>query len=250
MRDEYGTPLNLSGASVVFVTADGTPIRATSITAKVNPGVNYEMSIALDSGVTPTVYKPTAVVPAQEFRLQVRIGQVLYLPIEMTGDFSHMGEPAKRTRLNLTLGEDLDGDGIPDAWERALIALLGGGLTLADIRPGDDADGDGINNLNEYLAGTFAFDPNDGFRLKQFAGGTGDSVMLEFLALTGRRYSLETSSDLRSWKPVQFRLISEEPPTATELMNEYRSADVRLLQVEVPDVGGVSTNRYFRGLVQ
>jgi hypothetical protein len=48
----------------------------------------------------------------------------------MKGDLSKLGEPGKRTHLDLTLGEDLDGDGIPDAWERALLAALGGNRTL------------------------------------------------------------------------------------------------------------------------
>ena len=39
------------------------------------------------------------------------------------------------------------------------------GGTLANIRPGDDLDGDGISNYNEYLTGTYAFDPTDGFFL-------------------------------------------------------------------------------------
>ena len=30
-----------------------------------------------------------------------------------------LGKPSETTRLDLTLGEDSDGDGLPDAWERA-----------------------------------------------------------------------------------------------------------------------------------
>jgi hypothetical protein len=136
---------------------------------------------------------------------------------------------------------------MPDAWERALLAALGGNLTLADIRPGDDSDGDGISNLDEYLAGTYAFDPADGFSLALVGVNAGASV-LEFLAIRGRTYTVQASTDLRAWVPVQFRLVSGG--AQAQLLNNYHATDVRQLQVEVPFTAGAETNRYFRALVQ
>lgn len=49
---------------------------------------------------------------------------------------------------------DTDADGLPDAWEQAILDFLGDEtLTIADIDPQGDVDGDGISNLDEYLAG-------------------------------------------------------------------------------------------------
>ena len=48
------------------------------------------------------------------------------------------------TALAAGAGNDLDGDGMTDQWERAF------GLNS----PSGDADGDGVNNLSEYIGGT------------------------------------------------------------------------------------------------
>ena len=62
------------------------------------------------------------------------------------------GHPA-RLRVMWTDLADADGDGLPDAWERA---VLGGRPSVVD--PGGDADGDGVINVNEFIMGTDAGD--------------------------------------------------------------------------------------------
>ncbi len=146
------------------------------------------------------------------------------------------------------MGEDSDGDGLPDAWERALIAALGGGLTLEDIRPNDDTDGDGISNLQEYLAGTYAFDPQDGFRLNIVDHANGNPV-LEFLAIRGRSYALEASSDLQSWNPAQFRLLTDTLDAPGR--DCYQATDVRLQRLEALPPGGQAPDHlFYRAKVQ
>ncbi len=114
----------------------------------------------------------------------------------MKGDFSRLGQPAEETRMDLTLGQTSDGDGLPDAWDRAMLGSRGG--TLEDVTPGGDFDGDQISNRDEYLAGTYASDPSDGFSLSLVEMREGRSV-LEFLAVRGRTYSVEASEDLQTW---------------------------------------------------
>jgi hypothetical protein len=226
VRDEMGHPLTLSGAEVILESATGT-IKA-AIMPGLHPGVNYKLEISMDSAVTSDRYKTTALSSTLPFKLRVRIGKAVYLPIEMSGEFSKLGEPAQATRIDLTLGEDSDGDGLPDAWERALIAAAAG--KLADVRPGDDPDGDGQSNLSEYQAGTYAFDSQDGFSLKVVEVKAG-APTLEFMSIRGRTYTVFGSSDLREWAQVPFRLDGDSADAADR--QSYHADDSRVLRAAV-----------------
>ena len=244
VRNQFGDPINIFPADVFLETPSGSQLRA-SLVSGLEPGVNYRLEVPMDSGTATDLYKPTAMRPFYQFKLKVQIDRNVYVPIEMAGDFSQIGRPGQNTRIDLTLGVDSDGDGLPDAWEEALIALFGG--SLASINPNDDTDGDGISNLNEYLAGTYAFDPTDGFELSLTGHDEGRS-QLEFLAIRGRTYTIQASTNLQQWMPVDFRVVTGGAPGT--LQKNYQATDVRLLQVEVPFQTGAETNRYFRAMVQ
>ncbi len=233
VRDEKGDPLRASGAEVVLEADGAQPVR-TTITEISETPINYRLQVPLDSGTVGGLYKPTALHPAVPFRLKVTIGSTVYLPIEMTGASRLVATPGESTRLDLTLGVDSDGDGLPDAWEQALIAALGGGRSLADIRPGDDSDGDGMTNLQEYLAGTYAFDPADGFTLSIIGADSGGSL-LEFTAIRGRTYAVESSLDFHTWVPVPFSVPAEG--AAGTAHQSYTATDVRVLRIRVPTIG-------------
>jgi hypothetical protein len=245
VRNQFGDPINIFPSDVYLETPAGVQLQASLING-LEPGVNYRLEVPMDSGTSgeTNAYQPTALKPFFQFRLKVLIGQTIYLPIEMAGSFAQIGLPGQKTRIDLTLGVDSDGDGLPDAWEQALIDIYGG--TLASIRPGDDTDGDGISNLNEYLAGTYAFDPSDGFRLTVTSVEAGDSD-LEFLAIRGRTYSIQASANLQQWTPVNFGILTGDVPGA--LQSTYPSTDLRMLKVRVPFQPD-ATNRFFRAMVQ
>jgi len=233
VRDQMGDPLVITNAVVVLETSTGIRLK-TSVVPNRTPGVNYRLAVPMDSGLTADNYKPTALRPMVSFRIKVQIGSTTYLPIELRGDYASLGQPAQRTRLDLTLGEDADGDGLPDAWEWALVAMMGGGLTPAEVRPEDDADGDGLSNLQEYTAGTYAFDPADGFRL-EIAGSETGPPRLDFLAIRGRTYALFGSTDAESWTALMFRRVSAGP--LAPWLSEYAATSVQPLQIEaqIPD---------------
>jgi hypothetical protein len=207
------------------------------------PGMNYRLLVPMDTGTFS--YQPGALQPQVSFRMKVVDVGVTYLPMEVKANFDNLGIPAQSTRMDITLAEDSDGDGLPDAWETLLIDM-GYGSTLADIRPGDDSDGDKISNLNEYLAGSYAFDPEDGFRL-ELAGMQNGRPLLEFMVLPGRHYSLRGSSDLKTWSDLNFSLAEEGQ--AAPLRSNYSSADVRFLCI-VADVPAGQKAVFFKAMVQ
>jgi len=228
VRNEMGDPIRAKDATVILETMSGTQLKTTLYRSSI-PGINYRLRVPMDAGLTADNYRPTALRPTVPFRMKVVIGGVTYLPIETQAHYANLGQPAQSTRLDLTLGEDSDGDGLPDAWERALLDVLGSLAGLDSIGPDGDADGDGLTNLQEYLAGTYAFDPQDGFKLDIESAQEGKPV-LRFLAIRGRTYTLFGSADLKTWVPLQFRLPADGgllPPRSA-----YYAADVRMVQIE------------------
>lgn len=235
VRDEFGSPI-AAGAEVILETLAGVQIKTTVI-PNLEPGVNYRLAVPMDAGVTSDLYKPTALRPTVPFLIRVRIGTVNYLPIEMIGDMSRMGQPGQRTLLNLTLGEDTDGDGLPDAWERLI------NPDLTKVCPGDDSDKDGLTNLQEYLTGTYAFDPKDGFTLK-IARMNGSAPVLAFTAITGRTYTLLGAPDLKSgWTQLEFK---ESAAAAGATMASYAAANVRLMEIEHRQPTNAPAIRFFK----
>jgi hypothetical protein len=242
IRDELGNPLN-DPKAVVVLEVNGTTVATTGISSVADKDGNYRLNIPLDSGVTAQRYQISAQFPAVPFRMRVKIGTATYVPIVMSGVSSLVTSAGGISRVDLTLGEDTDGDGLPDAWERALIAARGGGRTLADIRPQDDDDGDGMTNLQEYLAGTYAFDPQDGFSLA-IRGIEADRTLLEFTVIRGRTYTLEASNDMKNWSPVKFQLGTSAEQEA------YLATDVRPIRVSVgPAADDAGKPRYFKVMV-
>lgn len=245
VRDAMGDPLMVTNAVVILETPTGIRLK-TAVLPKMGGGMNYELAVPMDSGLTSDNYKPSALRPTVAFRFKVQVGQNTYLPLELRGDYAALGKPAQRTHLDLTLGEDADGDGLPDAWERALIAMMGGQSTLADVRPQDDPDHDGLSNLQEYIAGTYAFDPADGFRL-DITGQVDGRPVLEFIAITGRQYTLLGSLDARTWTPLEFRLVDAAP--AASWQPHYAAPSVRSVRIE-PNIEAGRDMQLFKLMVK
>lgn len=229
VRSEMGDPLMNTNAVVILETLAGVQVK-TTVVPDLGPGMNYRLKVPMDAGLTSDAYKATALTPTVSFRIKIIIGSVTYLPIELHGNYASLGKPAGMTHLDLTLGEDTDGDGLPDAWERAVIAMIGGNLTIQDIKPGDDADKDGMSNLAEYLAGTYAFDPTDGLRL-DLVGFSEGRPLLDFLAIRGHTYQILSCSDMKTWQTVEFQMVGGDP--ATNIVTSYSAWDVRTVRAAV-----------------
>lgn len=241
LRDEYGRPI-VTNADIIFETANQDIIRAEAGEI-FEPGINYKINVPMDAGVTPDLYQPYAMKVDMPYKIRIKIGLKTYLPIELLGEFRSIGQPGKTTTMDLTLGEDSDGDGMPDAWERA---LLGNGRTLADINPDDDSDGDGLSNLDEYISGNYAFDKDDGLRLDIIESDI-NGVKLEFLAITGRTYTIEQSNNLKRWKQINFTIQG----TPEETNSSFLAEEVTKLNVIIPaSVDNPTNAKFFKLMVK
>jgi hypothetical protein len=229
VRDERGRVLVPGSASVAISSSAGEIVR-TVIAAQPETGVNYVVRIPLDLGTTGGLYRATALLPTAGFSIRVIRDQDAYVPIEVSRVPPTIGQPGGRTRLDLTLGIDADGDGLPDAWEQALIDndRTGRLRALGDVKPGDDLDGDGLTNLQEYHLGTYALDPVDGLTLAivEVAGG---AARLRFAVIAGRRYTIKASTDLQGWSAQAFSIGAIGAAT----VNAFTATDITLLDVWV-----------------
>lgn len=240
VRGEDGEPVS-SSAELIFKTDTGVSVIG-NVVQNLEPGVNYRLTIPMDAGVTPVPYVENALSPLVPFRISVVIGSTTNLPIEMSGDYIQLGQFGESTRIDLTLGVDSDGDGMPDAWEEFVIALLGNDLTLADITRSGDNDGDGMSNYDEYIAGTYAFDRSDVFEL-HLKERQLDTTVFQFLAISGRSYMIQRSENMTDWESVGFSV----PAVSSQPVSSYSASAVHTVEVNV-----ISTNEaaYFRGVVQ
>lgn len=214
VRDENGRTLRVDGARVVFY-RDGAQFLSETISESTQLDQNYQIRLRMDMLRSGTqAYSSLANATGTSFTLGVVLHDTVYYPIEMSSPRA-VGKPGERIRLDLTLGVDADGDGIPDAWEQSQLYAAGilpgdNGWDLSLIDRDGDFDNDGVSNWNEYIAGTFATDPTDHLSLR-ISAKFPESVRLSFFSLYGKTYSLETSTDLKTWTAAPLYLSNPAP---------------------------------------
>lgn len=232
VRDEQGHPLR--GNASVTLLGTGGKVLSGDIDPSIGIGINYSLKIPMDAGTLAALYQSTAMLPTMPFTVKVVIDGTDYVPIQVQGGSLQMGEPGKRTRLNLTLGVDSDGDGLPDAWENEVIAAVDGIDDLSGVSPDGDADGDGVSNYTEYLAGTYAFDKRAVFRFEVVEVKNG-LAHLRFLAVKGRTYRISAGI---SGEDLEFTPFSLSADAGSE-REAFRAKAIRFQDIYVPaDVAG------------
>jgi hypothetical protein len=101
--------------------------------------------------------------------------------------------------VTLSVLADFDHDGLPDIWEVAR------GLNTNDAADATlDLDGDGLNNVQEYLAGTDLLETTSILRIESIQPLAGGGVLLQFEASSNRTYSVQTREAiaLTSWHSI------------------------------------------------
>lgn len=230
VRDQYGTPIMTDQAQIVLETPTGVQLMTTVV-----PGIafdqNFELEVPMDAGLTPDPYEPDALMTGASFVMYVVLGQTTNVPIQMAGNLPVLGQPGQQTRIDLTLGEDSNGDGIPDAWELAFLASIGSNLGLANLTAGMHLTPDGLTLLEEFLSGTYPFDPQQPFVLAVVSFNNG-APLFQFTAMTGRYYTLLGSADLQTWTPLSFSVPAEASGTVHSYFYSPSIQDVQIQTIQ------------------
>jgi Bacterial TSP3 repeat len=222
VRDDNGQALRADGGEIVFY-RNGSEFLRTPITETARFDQNYQIRLRMDMLRLGTQsYSGLANSTGASFTLGVVLNSIVYFPIEMSSSRT-LGSPGERVRLDLTLGVDTDGDGIPDAWEQS--QLYAGGVMPGDhgwdlslINRDGDFDGDGVSNWQEYIAGTFAADPTDYLALS-ITEALPHHVRLRFFGIFNKVYSLESSTNLQTWTPASLFLRNPESTDSDDVAN-------------------------------
>jgi hypothetical protein len=148
--------------------------------------------------------------------------------------------------VDLTLGEDTDGDGLPDAWERMMIQSGKLNMTLDQFGPASRLNGNPLTVMEAYVAGTYAWDPKDGFRL-DILSREGGLPVLEFMTLRGRSYTISASSDLMAWRDATFVV---EGDAAGRERAFFQPQALQRVRVRVRGNPGDEVPKFFRLNVQ
>lgn len=164
----------LNGSEVARASLPGGAISNATLAAAHDGGAYEQMDLSAFTGlITPG-----------ENHLAIEVHQAT------TNDADLVWDAELTCRPSAAPAFDLDGDGMPDAWE-FLHAL-----DWADAADGAlDADGDGFRNRDEYLAGT---DPRNAASLLRLAAMqlANDLALFEISSVSGRNYRLERTADL------------------------------------------------------
>ena len=244
-RDQYGTPLSSANSSVLLVTPSGVHVSGR-ILPGLAAGVNYQIKVPMDAGQTSQLYRPDALIVSAPFTLYVVVGTATNVPIEMTGGGALLGQPGAATKINLTLGVDANGDGLPDAWEYAYMSALGTNVSLSSLNANSRLAG-GLTLRQAYLLGLPVFDPGATFQVT-LLGFNGSFPVLEFPAMTGRSYTVLGSSDLSNWTPLSFNLPADAPGAPARTF--FYSPAIQDVQLQVIVPAPASSATFIKVLLQ
>ena len=245
VRDQYGTPIMTDQAQIILETPTGVQLM-TTVVPDITFDQNFELEVPMDAGLTPDPYEPNALMTGASFVMYVVLGQTTNVPIQMTDNLPVLGQPGQQTRIDLTLGVDSNGDGIPDAWELAFLAAIGSNLSLANLSAGMHLTPDGLTLLEEFLAGTYPFDPQQPFVLTVVSFNSG-APLLQFTAMTGRYYTLLGSADLQTWTPLSFSVPAEADGT---VHGYFYSPNIQSVQIQTIQPSSGPTIRFFKMMLQ
>lgn len=247
-RDAYGYALRPSAQATLVVMRGSESIAEGPIDDRLGLGENFRIALSLDLDETPAADETLSPGELVYFVVRFPSGTVPVSSIQV-GDRT-VGQPAGKTVLDFTIGEDSDGDGLPDAWEYWQLSQAGIGgddprNSLATFGEGD-FDGDGRSDHFEYVAGTFAFLQHSGFGLRIDSVDGDGFAQLRTDVVANKSYFVESSTDLRTWTPVAICLDGDRNHPVMEFTAEASGE----LRFESPPPEPGNGPRYFRTTVR
>lgn len=122
-------------------------------------------------------------------------------------------------------GEDLDGNGLPDAWEVRYRAF--------GLSPDGDADGDGASNSREAKWGTDPLDANSKPALA--LARQSNSVSVSWPFVSGKNQSLYSSSTLTNWTWINLPPTISGGSATSQLTNRVAQTNREYYRVATDD---------------
>ena len=236
VRAQNGRPLDSSEGTVILYNSANLEITRSFTDPLVSPGMNYRLSVPMDSGSFGALYQANALVMGNDYTIRVVINGVVHVPIQFAAQNRPIGAPGEQTVLDLFLGVDSDGDGLPDFWEQLLVDgdFTGNLLDITDVEPQGDLDNDGMTNLQEFMLGTYALGAGDALAVTLESVGA-DRAKMRFRGIRGRRYGVEVSTNLVNWFPSTLSL-SASGTLGASFSAESTGTQRIYAPVESPDV--------------
>jgi len=127
--------------------------------------------------------------------------------------------------ISWPFGTDLDGNGLPDAWEVRFHAF--------NLPPNGDADGDGASNAQEAKWGTDPFDPNSNM-LVGLTRQTND-VVVSWPAISGKDQQLFSSTNLSGWTQYIGKALLSGSQSSVRFTNRFTFLPKEFYRVTTDD---------------